>query len=186
MPETTERNYKAFISYRHRPLDMAVAKKLHKRIERYVIPKDLRKDGEKKLGLVFRDQDELPISNNLTENIRIALDHSEFLIVICTPDTPLSEWVKREITYFTEHHSRDRVLAVLADGEPEQSFPKPLTEVYNEAGELIETIEPLAGSSRMVSLGSLSESVSDREKPLSLYIRGCTSISSSMTIMPIR
>ena len=36
-----ERRYKAFISYRHRPLDMAIAKKLHKRIERYVIPKDL-------------------------------------------------------------------------------------------------------------------------------------------------
>ena len=60
-----ERRYKAFISYRHRPLDMAIAKKLHKRIERYVIPKDLRKNEEKKLGLVFRDQDELPIANNL-------------------------------------------------------------------------------------------------------------------------
>ncbi len=143
---TTERNYKAFISYRHRPLDMAVAKKLHKRIERYVIPKELRKDGAKKLGLVFRDQDELPIANNLTENIRIALDHAEYLIVVCTPDTPHSEWVNREITYFLEHHSRDNVLAVLADGEPEQSFPKPLTEVRNEAGELLETIEPLAAN----------------------------------------
>ena len=143
---TPERNYKAFISYRHRPLDMAVAKKLHKRIERYVIPKELRRDGAKKLGLVFRDQDELPIANNLTENIRIALDHAEYLIVVCTPDTPHSEWVNREITYFLEHHSRDKVLAVLADGEPDRSFPKPLTEVRNEAGELTETIEPLAAN----------------------------------------
>ena len=67
--QTGERNYKAFISYRHKPLDMETAKKLHRRIEQYVIPKELRRNGEKKLGLVFRDQDELPISNNLTENI---------------------------------------------------------------------------------------------------------------------
>ena len=84
-----------------------------------MIPKEVRRGGRKKLGLVFRDQDELPIANNLTENIRIALDHSEFLIVVCTPDTPHSEWVNREIAYFLEHHSRDNVLAVLAAGEPD-------------------------------------------------------------------
>lgn len=146
LPNTSERNYKAFISYRHRPLDLSVAKKLHRRIERYMIPKEVRRGGRKKLGLVFRDQDELPIANNLTENIRIALDHSEFLIVVCTPDTPHSEWVNREIAYFLEHHSRDNVLAVLAAGEPDQSFPKPLTEVQNETGDVIETIEPLAAN----------------------------------------
>ena len=42
-----EREYIAFISYRHLPLEMATAKKLHKRIEHYLIPKDLRKTGEK-------------------------------------------------------------------------------------------------------------------------------------------
>ena len=141
-----ERRYKAFISYRHRPLDMAIAKKLHKRIERYVIPKDLRKNEEKKLGLVFRDQDELPIANNLSENIRIALDHAEFLIVICSPDTPQSIWVQREISYFLEHHSRDNVLAVLISGEPDVSFPPQLTEVRSPDGDLLETIEPLAAN----------------------------------------
>ena len=141
-----ERRYKAFISYRHRPLDMAIAKKLHKRIERYVIPKDLRKNEKKKLGLVFRDQDELPIANNLSENIRIALDHAEFLIVICSPDTPQSIWVQREISYFLEHHSRDNVLAVLISGEPDESFPPQLTEVRSPDGDLLETIEPLAAN----------------------------------------
>ena len=41
--------YDVFFSYRHKPLDSEYAGKLHKRIERYVIPKDLRKDGEKRL-----------------------------------------------------------------------------------------------------------------------------------------
>lgn len=141
-----ERNYKAFISYRHLPLDIETAKKVHRRIERYVIPKDLRRDGEKKLGLVFRDQDELPISSNLTANIQQALDHAEFLIVICSPETPNSAWVRREISYFLEHHDRDHVLAVLVDGAPESSFPPELTEIRGEDGDLLSRIEPLAAN----------------------------------------
>ncbi len=141
-----ERNYIAFISYRHRPLDIWTAKRLHKRIEHYVIPKDLRKDGKKKLGLVFRDQDELPIASNLSENIREALDRSAFLIVICTPDSVQSPWVQREIRYFLEHHDRDHVLAVLADGTPETAFSPLLTERRSPDGDLLEEIEPLAAN----------------------------------------
>ena len=145
-----ERNYIAFISYRHKPLDLAVAKKLHRRIERYVIPKELRgcegAAGGSKLGLVFRDQDELPISNNLTENIQTALDHAKFLIVVCSKDTPESLWVRREISYFLEHHDRDHLLAILIDGDPEQSFPPQLTEVRDEDGNLVGSVEPLAAN----------------------------------------
>ena len=143
---SSERSYKAFISYRHKPLDMETAKKLHKRIERFTVPAELRKNGEKKPGLVFRDQDELPIANNLSENIRTALDHSEFLIVICSPDTPASVWVQREITYFLSHHSRDKVLAMLVAGEPDQSFPPQLTEIRDDSGDILERIEPLAAN----------------------------------------
>ncbi len=141
-----ERSYKAFISYRHKPLDIDTAKKLHRRIESYVIPEPLRLDGQKKLGIVFRDLDELPISSNLSANVQEALDHSEYLIVICTPETPKSLWVLREIDYFLEHHDRDHVLAVLADGTPETSFPFPLTEIRAPDGELLEEIEPLAAN----------------------------------------
>ena len=141
-----ERNYIAFISYRHLPLDIATAKKLHKRIERYVIPRELRQDGRKKLGLVFRDQDELPISSNLSDNIREALDRSAYLIVICTPESAKSPWVQREIRYFLEHHDRDHVLAVLADGTPESAFPALLTQVRSPEGDLLDQIEPLAAN----------------------------------------
>ena len=140
------RKYKAFISYRHKPLDLEIAQKLHRRIERYVIPADLRRDGEKKLGLVFRDQDELPISSNLSDNIRQALDNSEFLIVVCSTDTPESLWCCREITYFLEHHDRSHVLAILISGDPETSFPAPLTEVRDAEGNLVELVEPLAAN----------------------------------------
>ena len=141
-----DRHYKAFISYRHLPLDMWVAKRMHRRIERFVVPKPLRKNGEKKLGLVFRDQDELPIASNLSDNIQAALDSSEFLIVICTPETAKSEWVLREISYFLQTHDRDHVLAVLADGLPSESFPPQLTEVRSPDGDLLQKIEPLAAN----------------------------------------
>lgn len=138
------RKYKAFISYRHRELDIAVAKKIHKSIERYTIPRDLRKDGEKRLGLVFRDREELPLSSNLTDDIFTALDQSEFLIVVCTPDTPQSLWCRREIQHFIEVHGRQRVITVLAAGTPEESIPPEITTVYAEDGvTVLEQYEPL-------------------------------------------
>ena len=77
--------YIAFISYRHKPLDIAVAKRLHRLIERYRVPaKYAGKRGSRKLGRVFRDQDELPVSADLSASICRALDSSEFLIVVCT------------------------------------------------------------------------------------------------------
>ena len=138
------RKYKAFISYRHRELDIAVAKKIHKSIERYTIPRDLRKNGQKRLGLVFRDREELPLSSNLTDDIFSALDNSEFLIVVCTPDTPQSLWCRREIQHFIETHGRQRVITVLAAGTPEESIPPEITTVFAEDGvTVLEQYEPL-------------------------------------------
>ena len=138
--------YCAFISYRHLARDMSVAKRIHRRIERYVIPKALRKDGNKHVGRVFRDQDELPMCGDLSESIYLALDHSEYLIVICTPQTDRSEWVRREITYFLEKHDRDHVLVVLAAGTPTESFPPALTEIRLEDGSTVTPFEPLAAN----------------------------------------
>lgn len=134
------RKYIAFISYRHKDYDMAVAKRIHKIIESYRIPKQLRKSGEKRLGLAFRDQEELPVSGNLSSDICEALDNSEFLVVICTPDTPKSHWVTKEIEFFLQRHDHSHVLAVLASGTPEQSFPHVLTHIGDEI------VEPLAAN----------------------------------------
>ena len=70
--------YRAFISYRHTDRDEAVAKKLHTLIENYNIPSDIRKrTGISKMGRVFRDQEELPLSTDLGNDIRNALYNSE-------------------------------------------------------------------------------------------------------------
>lgn len=140
------RDYIAFISYRHCPLDIAVAERLQQMLERYRVPKELRRQKKTAgLGLVFRDREELPLTSDLTADIYEALDHSQFLIVVCTPDTPKSDWVSREIAYFIRRHGRERVLTVLADGTPEEAIPPLLTHVYAEDGvTVLQEVEPLA------------------------------------------
>lgn len=138
------REYVAFISYRHKPLDIAVAQRLHGLIEGYVIPGMLRKDGKKKFGIVFRDREELAASADLSQDIQEALDHSQYLIVVCTRDTPFSIWVEKEICYFLAHHHQQNVLIVLASGEYSEALPGVLTRpVIDVTGEE-KRFEPLA------------------------------------------
>lgn len=149
MEQTTaeERSYIAFISYRHKPLDKRAAERIQRSIEGYTIPKELRGPGnEKRLGKVFRDEDELPASSSLSNSITYALDHSQYLLVICTPDLPESRWCEQEIRYFLETHDRDHVLAVLADGQPEASFSPYLLHTFDEQGNVTGDTEPLAAN----------------------------------------
>lgn len=149
------RKYIAFISYRHKPLDSAIARELHSLIEQYRVPRSLRKNGQKRLGLVFRDLEELPISSNLSQSIHEALDHSDYLIVVCTPETKESPWVRAEVDYFLQHHDPHHLLAVLADGEPQTAFLPSMLRLTHEDG-TVESIEPLAVDCRA---GSIRESV---------------------------
>ena len=162
--------YNAFISYRHTPLDMKVAKKLHKALETFRIPKSVRKKtGKKRIERVFRDQEELPIGSDLNENILNALTESEFLIVVCSPNTPKSEWVAKEIETFIRLHDRDHVLAILIDGEPEESFPKLL--VTDEEGN---NVEPLAADIRGVSSRERDKKFKTELLRLVAPLIGCT------------
>lgn len=128
--------YDAFISYRHADLDKYVAETLHKRLEAFKLPHSAsrnRLEGEKtRIRRIFRDKDELPIASDLASPIMTALNESEYLIVICSPRTPESIWVKREIETFISLHGRDHVLAVLIEGEPEESFPPALMTARKE------------------------------------------------------
>ena len=143
--------YRAFISYRHISPDAEIAKKLHTAIETFKLPASVKKaTGVTKMGRVFRDQEELPLSADLGGDIEEALKSSEWLIVICSPKLLESRWCMREIDTFIALGKRDHILCVLADGEPEQSFP-PQLRVMEKNGQLI-PIEPLAADVRADSL----------------------------------
>ena len=143
-----EQKYCAFISYRHVSPDSDIAKALHTAIETYGIPGSIKKrTGRKNMGKVFRDQEELPLSADLGADIEAALDKSDWLVCVCSPRYLESLWCMREVEYFLEHKGRDRILAVLAEGEPEDSFPDALCHETRENGETVE-VEPLAADLR--------------------------------------
>ena len=139
--------YTAFISYRHASPDQDIATKLHTLIENYHIPDSIRKKmGKKKMGRVFRDQEELPLSQDLGTDIRKALDNSEWLIVIASPRYLQSQWCMAELDYFISIGKRDRILTLLVEGEPSESFPPQL--LYQEKDGVMVEAEPLAGDVR--------------------------------------
>ena len=115
-------HYNAFISYRHHPDDIRVAAQIHRSLERYKVPKAIRKKTEG-ITRLFRDKEELPITSNLTDDITAALNNSDFLIVICSVHTKESIWVQREIETFLKTHHRSKVLTVLVSGEPYDVIP---------------------------------------------------------------
>ncbi|MDF8333818.1 toll/interleukin-1 receptor domain-containing protein [Novosphingobium cyanobacteriorum] len=114
--------YSAFISYNHR--DKREAIRLHRALERYVVPKRLRgRDSplgllQKRLPPFFRDRDELASSSDLAAAVREGLEQSAFLIVICSPNSAASRWVNEEIRTFVAMGRRDRIRLIVVDGEP--------------------------------------------------------------------
>lgn len=150
-------HYNAFISYRHAPLDSKIAEHVQKTLERFHIPDKIRKStGKKRIERVFRDKDELPTTSDLSETIYAALDDADYLIVICSENTKESMWVTREIEYFLSTHSRDKVLTVLAGGEPDDVIPEILKseerEIEGEDGtkhKVKVSLEPLSCDYRL-------------------------------------
>ena len=119
--------YDAFISYRHSEFDSFVVEKLHKKLESFKLPKSVLhkvKNGKTRINRVFRDVDELPLADNLSEPINDALRNSDYLITVCTPRYPESRWCMKEIEVFLQTHTRDHILVVLAEDEPVNSFPQ--------------------------------------------------------------
>ena len=162
-------HYDAFISYRHSELDDFVAGKLHKKLESFKIPKVIKnkiKNGKKGIERVFRDVEELPLSDDLSESITTALNNSDFFIAVCTPRYIESKWCMKELEVFLQNHDRDHVLLVLAEGEPDESFPEILKfediKLTDEAGSIVterREKEPLAADTRGADRREISKAV---------------------------
>ena len=132
--------YWAFISYSHS--DTRMAKALQRALETYRLPRRLvgtaTAMGEVPAFLkpVFRDRDEMQAGADLKATVRVALEQSRWLVVVCTPEAARSPWVNREIIEFKKLHGEARVLACIAAGEPfasrlpgreaEECFPEAL------------------------------------------------------------
>lgn len=142
-----EPHYNAFISYKHHPDDIRVAGEIHRYLERFKVPRAIGKKANQ-ITRLFRDKEELPITSNLTDDIASALRNSDYLIVICSVHTRESIWVQREIELFLKTHSRNKVLTVLASGEPYDVIPEILLQE--------EVLDPTTGESTTVPVEPLS------------------------------
>ena len=124
--------FDAFVCYKHGPVDSAAALAVQRALENYRAPKGIC-ETKKPFKRVFVDEGELSSCADFGQQIQDALRNSGWLIVICSPDTPLSPWVQKEIDTFLEYHDRSRILALLTGGSPDQSFPPQLQ--GNKGGE---------------------------------------------------
>lgn len=154
--------YDAFISYRHVMPDEFVAQQVHRQLENFKLPKNITKkllekdpNARTKITRVFRDQEELPLASNLADPIVEALNDSEYLIVICSPRLKDSIWCQKEIDTFISLRGKEHILAVLAEGEPGESFPEVLltrdvtvTDINGITSVIQEKVEPLAADAR--------------------------------------
>jgi len=77
--------------------------------------------------------DELTPTNDLTENIRQALQNAEYLLLICSKESCRSEWVQKEVEEFLKTHDKNRIILILLEGEPGEVFPEQLRYVEKTA-----------------------------------------------------
>jgi hypothetical protein len=149
--------YRAFLSYSHR--DAAWAKWLHRALEAYSIDKDLvgRETAHglvpKTLRPIFRDRDDFPAGHSLTEQTLAALEASQFLIVLCSPNAAQSAYVNEEIRCFKALGHAARVINVIVGGEPgdpeRECFPPAVRFKVSADGAITEEREqPIAADAR--------------------------------------
>ncbi|MBN1759385.1 MAG: toll/interleukin-1 receptor domain-containing protein [Chitinispirillaceae bacterium] len=174
--------YDVFISYRHLDADREYAQWLIHALETFRTPAALVKKGiPAKLKRVFRDEDELPTSADLKDDIKNALAASKFLVVICSRSTPKSRWVNQEVAQFREMGRGHCIIPLLIEGTPEESFPQALRElkkvVQREDGTAVEgdeDAEPLFADVRLRASEPLKTLKSNALLRILAHVLGCS------------
>ncbi len=149
--------YRAFLSYSHR--DAVWGRWLHRALERYRIERDLVGRNTpagavpKTLRPIFRDRDDFAAGHSLAEQTLAALEASQFLIVLCSPNAAKSKYVNEEVRRFKALGRSERVVAVIVDGEPgdpaRECFPPALRFKIGADGNLTDQAEePIAADVR--------------------------------------
>lgn len=104
-------NYDAFVSYSHGE-DRDVARRLQVGIEKY----GKRWYRARKLRL-FLDEESLAVNPGLWSSIETALAASSWFVLVTSPGARESKGVDRELRWWLENRSPERLLIVLSEGE---------------------------------------------------------------------
>ncbi len=103
--------YVAFISYSH-AADGKLASQLQAAIHRFARPWYRLRSVS-----VFRDQTSLAPSPALWESISKVLDEARYYILIASPESAQSYWVKRELEHWCRRGKAQNIIIVLSSGE---------------------------------------------------------------------
>ena len=151
--------YRGFLSYSH--ADRKFARKLHHYLENFKVPINLVGTPSshgvvpEKLGTFFMDREELPSAPDLSTAIGQAITGSDFLIVLCSPYSALSEYVNQEVLEFKRMGRADHILCIITEdvaptADPiKDCFCPALKFELDEQGELSDRpSEPIAADAR--------------------------------------
>ena len=114
----------AFISYSHK--DVKEAKWLHKHLEYYKLPSDIFNEYDENnryLRPVFRDKEDIG-TGVLKSVLRKELEVSEYLIIICSPNSAQSTYVSQEAQVFIELGRINHIIPYIIDGVPKSGGEK--------------------------------------------------------------
>ena len=138
--------YYGFISYNRR--DRKEAVRIQQQLERYRLPASLRKerpDLPEHVSPIFLDQSDLVAHDGgLEQSLLDQLDKSEYLIVLCSPNSAHSSWVNAEIEHFIETGRISHIIPVIISGESHAQDPA--NECYPPA------LRDLSGSDKLLSI----------------------------------
>lgn len=123
--EKDKKDYKyfAFISYTEADYDMV--KWLHRKLEFYHISLKMRKKHPQvpKKWTIYEYKSEMK-GGYLEKEIHKALDNSKYLIVVCSPNAKVSEYVKKEINYYKKIGREAYIIPFIIEGEAYSKDPK--------------------------------------------------------------
>ena len=103
--------YKAFISYSHRA-DTKLSPVLQAAVQRFAKPWYAARAFR-----VFRDTTNLSVAPELWPAIENALNESEFLVFLASPQASKSKWVAKELTHWRQRKDPQNILIILTEGE---------------------------------------------------------------------
>lgn len=135
------------------PEDAQIAEKLAQSIRSYKLPKGVTlPNPELDYRNIFVDS----TGSEFDDPAKMLLDHTRYLVVICSPDAKESPAIRSRLTYFRNFRRMEDIVAVIVRGEPVDSFPESFIERKvvrrilpdMRVIEREETIEPVAADLR--------------------------------------
>lgn len=135
------------------PEDAAMAETLAQSIRSYRLPRGVTlPDPALDYRRIYVDS----TGADLDEEGKRLLDHSRYLVMICSPDTKTAPAIRQRLDYFRSRGTRENIVAVIVRGEPVDAFPESFIQRQMvqhilpdmRVIEREETIEPVAADLR--------------------------------------